>query len=164
VKSSLLSQLSVEIAKLIYNSTTFIEARNNIETLVSIMMVEMAYGLPYQHEDSTVAINLVDAQLERDLSQSPFARDQGLFEMIRILNEERVEYSKGKQPNLEQLLNKIRSIFKLIEEEALEDEALQAALTAQIRKSEYQGTQAKNLTSPKHVQNSRPESAEHESE
>jgi hypothetical protein len=127
-------------------------------------MVEMAYGLPYQYEDSTVAINLVDAQLERDLSQSPFDRDQDRFEMIRILNEERVEYSKGKQPDLEQLLNKIGSIFKPIEEEAPEDENLQAALTAQIRKSEYQGTQAKNRTGPKHVQNSRPERAEHESD
>ncbi len=100
VKSSLRSQLSEEIAKPIYNSATFIDASNNIETLVS--MVEMAYGLlvPNQHEDSTVAINLVEAQLERDLSQSPFARDQDRFEMIRILNEERVEYSKGKSPDL----------------------------------------------------------------
>ncbi len=144
MKSSLRSQLSEEIAKPIYNSTTFIDARNNIETLVS--MVEMAYGLPYQHEDSTVAINLVDAQLDRDLSQSPFDRDQDRFEMIRILNEERVEYSKGKSPDLEQLWNKIGSIFKPIEEEAPEDETLHAALTAQIRKSEYQGTQAKNRT------------------
>ncbi len=94
VKSSLLSQLSEEITKPIYNNATFVEARNNIETLVS--MVEMAYGLPHKHEDSTVAINLVDAQLEQDLSQSPFARDQDRFEMMRILNEERVEYSKGK--------------------------------------------------------------------
>jgi hypothetical protein len=150
VKSSLRSQLSEEIAKPIYNSATFIDARNNIETLVS--MVEMAYGLPYQYEDSTVAINLVDPQLERDLSQSPFDRDQDRFEMIRILNEERVEYGKGKQPDLEQLLNKIGCIFKPIEEEAPEDENLQAALTAQIRKSEYQGTQPKNRTGPKHVQ------------
>ena len=74
-------------------------------------MVEMAYGLPYKHEDSMVAINLVDAQLEQDLSQSLFARDQDLFEMIRILNEERVEYSKGKSLDLELLLNRIRSIF-----------------------------------------------------
>jgi hypothetical protein len=33
VKSSLLSQLSDEITKPIYNKATFIEARNNIETL-----------------------------------------------------------------------------------------------------------------------------------
>jgi hypothetical protein len=39
---------------------TFIEALNNVEILVS--MVEMAYGLPYKHEDSMVTINLVDAQ------------------------------------------------------------------------------------------------------
>ena len=44
VKSGLRSQLSEEIAKPIYNNMTFIEACNNIETLVS--MVEMAYGLP----------------------------------------------------------------------------------------------------------------------
>ena len=146
VKSGLLSQLSEEIAKPIYNSATFIDACNNIETVVS--MVEMAYGLPYQYEDSTVAINFVDAQLERDLSQSPFDRDQDWFEMIRILNEERVEYGKGKQPDLEQLLNKIGSIFKPIEEEAPEDETLQAALTAQIRKSEYQGNSSQEQDRP----------------
>ena len=127
-------------------------------------MVEMAYGLPYKHEDSTGAINLVDAQLEQDRSQSPFARDQDWFEMMRMLNEELVEYSKGKTLNFELLLNRIGSIFKPIEEEAQEDETLQAALTAQICKSEYQGTQAKNQTCPKHVQNSRPERAEHESD
>ncbi len=156
-------QLSEEIAKPIYNNVTFIEAHNNIETLVS--MVEMAYVLPYKHEDSTVAINIVDAHLEQDLSQSPFARDQDRFEMIRILNEQRVEYSKGKSLDLEMLsVNRIRSIFKPIEEEAPEDESLQAALTAQISKSEFKGTQAKNQSGPKHVQNSRPKRAEQESD
>ncbi len=43
MKSSLPSQLSNEITKPIYNNAIFIEARNDIETLVS--MVEMAYGL-----------------------------------------------------------------------------------------------------------------------
>ena len=124
----------------------------------------MAYSLPYTHGDSTVAINLVDAQLEQDLSQSPFARDQDWFEMMRILNEERVEYSKGKSLDLELSLNRIGSIFKPIEKEAQEDETLQAALTAQISKSEYKGTQAKNLSCPKHVQNSRPERAKQESD
>ena len=140
MKSGLRSQLSDEIAKPIYNNVTLIEARNNIETLVS--MVEMAYDLPCKHEDSTVAINLVNAQLEQDLSQSPFARDQDQFEMMRKLNEECVEYSKGKSLDLEKLLNKIGSIFKPIEEEAQEDESLQAALTAQIRKGKYKGAQA----------------------
>ncbi len=61
-------------------------------------------------------------------------------------------------------MNRIGSIFKPIEEVAPEDEALQAALTAQICKSEYQGTQAKNHPCPKHVQNSRPERLEQESD
>ena len=71
--------------------------------------------------------------------------------MIWILNEERVKYSKGKLLDLVLLLNRICSIFKPIEEEAQEDESLQAALTAQIRKSEYKGTQAKNLSGPKPI-------------
>ena len=58
-------QLSGEISKPIYNNATFIVARNNIEILDS--MIEMAYGLPYGHEDSTITIDLVDAQLELDL-------------------------------------------------------------------------------------------------
>ena len=111
VKQSLSSQLFEEIAKPIYNSTTFIEARNNIETLVS--MVEMAYGLPYKLEDSTVAINLVKAQMEQDLSQLQFVREQDRFKAMRV----RVGYSKGKMLDLEMLdlellLNKICIFFK----------------------------------------------------
>ena len=43
VKSGLLSHLSEEISKPIYNDATFIDSRDKIEILVS--MVEMAYGL-----------------------------------------------------------------------------------------------------------------------
>jgi hypothetical protein len=127
-------------------------------------MVEMAYGLPYKHKDSTVALNLLDAQLEQDLSQSPFAREQERFEMMRILNKEHVEYSKGKSLDLELLLDRIGSIFKPIEEEAQEDESLQAALTAQIRKGENKGSHAKKLSGKKPIQNSRPKRAEQESD
>ena len=122
----------------------------------------MAY--PISMKTHTVAINLGDAQLQQDLSQSPFARDQDRFEMIRILDEKRVEYSKGKSLDLELLLNRIGSIFKPIEEEAPEDESLQAALTAQICKSGYKGIQVKNQFCPKHVQNLKPERAEQESD
>ncbi len=65
VKSGLSSQFSEEIVKSIYNRATFIHARNSIEILVSL--VEVVYGLRYKHADSTVAINLVDTQLEQDL-------------------------------------------------------------------------------------------------
>jgi hypothetical protein len=102
--------------------------------------------------------------LEQDLSQSPFARDQDRFEMMRILNEERIEYSKWKSLDLELLLNRIGSIFKPIEEEAPEHESLQTALTAQIHKSKYKGTQAKNSSGPKQVQNSRPKLVKQESD
>jgi hypothetical protein len=102
--------------------------------------------------------------LEQDLSLSPFAREQERFEMMTRLNEERVEYSKGKMLDLESVLNRISSIFKPIEEEAPEDESQQAALTAQIHKSEFKRQQAKNLASQKPVQNPRPYSEEQESD
>ncbi len=41
---------------------------------------------------------------------------------------------------------------------------MQAAFTAQIRKSEYKGVQAKTLSCQEHVQNTRPERAEQESD
>ncbi len=53
---------------------------------------------------------------------------------MRILNEERVEFSGGKKLDLDLLLNRISSIFKPFEEENQKDESLQAALTAQVCK------------------------------
>ena len=57
--------------------------------------------------------------------------------MMWILNYERVEYSKGKALELELLLNRIGSVFKPVEEETPDEESLQAALSAQVRKNEY---------------------------
>ena len=92
--------------------------------------------MAYKHEDSTVAINIVDAQLELtgNLSQAPFAKEQERFEMMRILNDECVEYSKWKVLDLKVLLNRIGSVFKPIEDDTPEEESLQAALSAQVRK------------------------------
>ena len=115
-------------------------------------MVEIEYGLPYKHEDSTIAINLVDTQLELELSQSPFAREQERFEMMRILNGERVKYSKGKVLDLELLLNRIGSDFKPIEDETPEDESLQSALSAQVRKNEYKVTHGRDRGARSKVQ------------
>ena len=116
----------------------------------------MVYGLPYKSEDSTATINIVDAQLELDLSQAPFAKEQERFEMMRILNDERVEDSKGKELDLELLLNRIGSVFKPIEDDTPEEESLQAALSWQGRKNEYRGTQGKDRGGPKQSQNPRP--------
>ena len=107
MKSSLRAQLAEEIAKPFNNNATFIESRNNIEILVS--MTEMAFGLPYKHGHSTVVVNLVNAQLERDFVQSPFALEQELFELMRALSDIRVKYSKGNKLDLEILLNRIGS-------------------------------------------------------
>ena len=58
--------------------------------------------------------------------------------MMRILNAKRVEYSNEKEPDLELLLNRICNVFNPKEEEALADNYLQAALSAQVYKSNYE--------------------------
>ena len=83
---------------------------------------------------------------------------------MRILNDERVEYSKGKKLDLESLLNRTGSVFKPIEDETPEVESLQGALTAQVCKNEYKGMQGKDLGGPKSSQNPRPQLAESKSD
>ena len=72
--------------------------------------------------------------------------------MMRILNDERVEYSKGKALKLELLLNRIGSVFKPVEDDTPEEESLQAALSAQVHKNEYKGMQGKDRGCPKQIQ------------
>ena len=63
IKSTLRSQLNTEFCKPITDHKSFVEIQDNIELLVS--MVEMAYGLPYKHDNHTTATNLIiNAQLE----------------------------------------------------------------------------------------------------
>ena len=71
-----------------------------------------------------------------------------------ILNDERVEYSKRKKLDLELLLNRIGSVFKPNEKEAQEDDSLQAALSAQVHKNnfEHRGALGKDRGGPKQSQ------------
>ena len=110
VKSTFRSQLSDELCKPITDHKSFIEIQDTTKLLVS--MVEMAFGLPYKHEDHTTAINLIDAQLEQIDSQVTFAREKDRLEMIRILHAARVESGNGKTLDLELLLNQIGGVFK----------------------------------------------------
>ena len=63
IKSTLRSQLNEELSKPITDHKTFVDVRDNIELLIS--MVEIAHGLPYTEEDHTTAIQFIDAQLEK---------------------------------------------------------------------------------------------------
>ena len=120
IKSTLRSQLSDEICKPIIDHKSFVEIRDGIELLIS--MVEMAFGLPYKHDDHTTAIQFIDAQLEKINSQAVFGREQDRLEMIRILHAARVEAGAGKDLDLELLLNQIGGIFKPDEEAKENDE------------------------------------------
>ena len=74
IKSTLRSQLSGELCKPITDHKSFVENRDSIEILVS--MIEMVYGLSYKEDDHTTAIMFIDAQLEKINSQAVFAREQ----------------------------------------------------------------------------------------
>ncbi len=94
VKSHLQAQLSEELCKLRTDHKSYIEVRDSIELLIS--MIEMTYGLPYtsKHEDHTTAILFIDAQLEKINAHASFAREQDRLEMIRILHAARRRVSQ----------------------------------------------------------------------
>ncbi len=58
--------------------------------------------------------------------------------MIRILHAARVESGNGEVLDLELLLNQAGGIFEPDEEDPEEDVTLQAALSAQVRKTNYE--------------------------
>ena len=97
--NTLRSQLNDELCKPITDHKSFVEVRDNIELLSS--MVEMAHGLPYKLEDHTTAIKFNDAQLEKINSQAVFGREQDRLEMIRVLHAARVEAGNGKDLDME---------------------------------------------------------------
>ena len=101
-------------------------------------MVEMAFGLPYKDEDHTTAVQFIDAQLEKINSQAVFAREQDRLEMIRILHAARVDSDNGKTLDMEIILNLVGGIFKPEDESAGDDASLQAALSAQVRRTNYE--------------------------
>ena len=71
-KSTFRSQLNEELCKPITDHKSFVDARDNIEQIIS--MVEMANCLPYKDEEHTTAIQFIDAQLERINSQAFFGQ------------------------------------------------------------------------------------------
>ena len=102
IKSTLQSQLSDELCKPITGHKSFVEIRDSIKLLIS--MVEMAYGLPYKHDDHMPAIQFIDAQLEKINSQAVFGREQDRLEMIRVLHAARVEAGDGKDLEMKYIL------------------------------------------------------------
>ena len=76
--------------------------------------------------------------MEKIDSQAVFAREQDRLEMIRVLHAARVESDNGKDLDMEILLNLISGIFKPEDEAAGDDASLQAALTVQVRRTNYE--------------------------
>ena len=152
IKSTLRSG---ELCKPITDHKSSVENRNIIKILVS--MIELAYCLSYKEDDHTTAIMFIDAQLEKFNSQAVFGREQDRLELIRILHAACVDAGAGKDLDLELFLNQIRDIFKPDEEATENDESLQAALSAQVRRLNYEnrGMAAHHRNVPKKNQDTR---------
>jgi hypothetical protein len=114
-------------------------------------MTEMTYCLPYKYQDYTTAIMFIDVQLEKSNSHASFAREQDRLEIILILHAARVKSGNGKMLDLELLLNQVGGIFKPDKEAKEEDCTLQAALSAQVCKPNYEnrGAAMQDRTVPK---------------
>ena len=71
--------------------------------------------------------------------------------MIRVLHAARVEAGNGNDLDIDILLNLIGGIFKPEEEAAGDEESLQAALSAQVRRQTYEnrGMAAQDCKGPK---------------
>ena len=110
-----------------------------------------------QHDNHTTAIDLIDAQLEKINSQITIAREQDRLAMIRIVLAARVDSSNGETLDLELLLNQIGGMFKPDDEATENDESLQAALSAQVCKANYEnrGAAVYDRNVPKKSQESR---------
>ena len=101
----------------------------------------MARALPYMYDNRTTAINLIDAQLEKIDSQATFAREQDRLEKIFFLHAASVDFGNRKSLDLELLLNQIGEIFKPDEEAPEDDYSLQAALSVQVCKTNFEQDQ-----------------------
>ena len=113
--------------------------------------------MQYKHDDYTTAINLIDAQLEKINAQAVFPSQQDGLEMKRVLHSARVESGNGLILDLKLLLNLIGGIFRPDEEALENDESLQATLSAQVRKTNYEnrGAAAYDRNGPKKNQDSK---------
>jgi hypothetical protein len=155
VRSYLQTQLSEELCKLMTDHKSYIEVLDSIELLVSI--VDMTFSLPYKHEDHLPAITFIDVQLEQINLNASFAREQDRLEMIRTLHAARVESGNGKTMDLRLLFNQVGGIFKPDEEVTKEDRSLQAALSAEVHRPNYEnlGAAAQDRSAPKKNSESR---------
>ncbi len=88
--------------------------------------------------DAVTAITFIDAQLEKINLQALFAKEQEWLEMIWILHAAYVDSGKGKKLGLELLFNQMGGVFKPDEEVLVEDDSLQAAPSAQVRKTNFE--------------------------
>ncbi len=56
-------------------------------------MIEKAYGLSFQAEDSMIANNFVTAQVDaKEVSEQPFANEKERLAMTRVLHDYKTAY------------------------------------------------------------------------
>jgi hypothetical protein len=130
IKTKLLTNLAKEISKPIRpRKQLFAHALEATERTFG--MIEMAFGLSFQLDDSMIANNFVLAQLEaeEDSAQS-FANEQQRLAMTRVPHDYKTAYDSETNNNIdfERLFNQFGSVFKL-EVQSPEDQADEVSQT-----------------------------------
>jgi hypothetical protein len=120
-----------ELAKPVRSHKQITTVRETIE--VNLGMIEDAFGLPFQSEDSMTAINFVNAQIEAEESIIPFASEAERMGFTRSLHELKLEYETKGKLDLGQTFDKLTRAFRVREETIHEDDTIQSAFTAQIQ-------------------------------
>ncbi len=152
MKPYLQSQLSDEICKPITDHKSFVEIRDSLEPFVS-----MWKWLAACHTSTrTTQLQLILSMLnwKRSIRMSKFAKEQD-----RLGNSTCSSCGSGRRKDFRPLIivQSNRGIFKPDEEAPEDDGSLQAALSAQVRKTDYKnrGTAVQDRAWPNKNQESR---------
>jgi hypothetical protein len=96
-------------------------------------MIEDAFGLSFQSEESMTAINFVNAQIEGEEDPTGFASEADKLGFFQALHELKLQYKKEGRLDLGQTFDRLTRAFRVREETILEDDTLHSALMAQVQ-------------------------------
>ncbi len=124
-RSKLRTSLVSELSKPIRLHQQIIATREIIE--ISLGMIEDAFGLPFQSEESITAINFVNAQIEGEEDPTGFASEADKLGFFRVLHELKLQYEKEGRLDLGQTFDRLTRTFRVREETILEDDTIHSA-------------------------------------
>ena len=130
-RSKLRMDLITEIAKQVRTHKQVFALRHVVES--TIAMIEMTFALPFGAEDSMMAINFVNAQIDVDENRFPFTSEHDKMSFQRALFEAKLLHEKNGKLDLTQLFDKLMRTFRTKDVTHTEEDNLQSAMAAQMQ-------------------------------